>query len=285
MEHQGLAVQLKRQMNDIIDVAYRTKSDAQRRQYKRFLLLCTDKATSSLNGDCRYLPDGSSQIRILRLKNATHRAILITTIHEVSHHITKSMHGKTGHGPDFYKVHLELLFAAFDMGLLTKEDVLNSGSNSRSLNRVIIKRNMLDTYVPHPVHYKQDTVQLFVYNAYPVKEALKARGYKWNALDAAWVLESTEDTVNEEQIYLLSINIQKENINIVNSAQVISRLSKTVCLYNVPYENQEIIKALGYRWNNTGKRKFWHKQINGDTLPEQEYETLEKMHGIHIVIT
>ncbi len=284
MEHQGLAIQLKQQMNDIIDVAYRNKSDAQRKQCKRFILLCIDKETSSFNGDCRYMPDGSSQIRILRLKNATHRAILLTTMHEVSHHVAHSLYHEAGHGSDFYKAHLELLFAAFDMGILSKEDVLNSGSNSRSLNKVIIKRNMLDAYVPHPVQYKKDVVQLFVYNAYTVKDILKARGYKWNSLDTAWVLENTEDIIHKECAYLAGIGVAAKNMKIVNSAQVISRLRKTVYLYNVPYENKDVVKSLGYRWNNTGKSKFWQKQIDGDDIPEQERTTLKNIPGVRIVV-
>lgn len=285
MEYKWLAVQLKQQMNDIIDVAYRDRPDNQRKQCKRFVLLCIDKDTSSFNGDCRYMPDNSSQIRILRLKNATHRAILITTIHEVSHHVAHSLYGEDGHGSNFYKAHLELLFAAFDMGILTKEDVLNSGSNSRCLNRVIIKRNMLDSYVPNPVHYKQDVTQLFIYNAYPFKDILKARGYKWNSLDAAWVLEKTKDAIHAECTYLDSIGVPAEDIKIINNAQVISRLRKTVCLYNVPYESKEMVKSLGYRWKNTGESKFWQKQIDSNNLSEQEEETLKKIAGIKIVVT
>lgn len=284
MEYPEFSKRLKRQMNDIIDVAYREKSEAQRKQCKRFILLCIDKETSSFNGDCRYMPDGSSQIRILRLKNATHRAILLTAMHEVSHHVARSLYGETGHGAAFYKAHLELLFATFDMGILTKEDVLNSGSTSRSLNKVIIKRNMLDTYIPHPVDYKQNTAQVFVYNAYSVKDRLKSRGYKWNALDTAWVLETAEDAVCAEQSYLTEIGVPADNIKVVNSSQVISRLRKTASLYNVPYESKEVVKSLGYRWNNTGKRKFWSKQVNSDDISEQERTILNNIPGIRIII-
>lgn len=285
MEYKGLAVKLKQQMNDIIDVAFRERSEAQIRQFKRFTISCIDKEFKSRNGDCRCMPDKSSQIRIVKLESAPYRAILLTTMHEVSHHIDFSMSGEVGHGPEFYKVHLALLFAAFDMGILSKEDVLNSGSTSRSLNRVIIKRKMLDSYVPHPTDYKQDVAQIFVYNAYAVKDVLKSRGYKWNSLDMSWVLETNSNAINEEHDHLLNLGVQKENIKTINGSAVISRLRKNVNLYNVPYDKKDIVKSLGYRWTDTGKKKYWQRKIDGDSLPADERSVLEGIVGIRIVIS
>lgn len=282
-EFASLAVRLKQQMNDIIDVAYRERSEAQIRQFKRFTISCMDKEFKSKNGDCRHMSDKSSQIRIAKLECAPYRAILLTTIHEVSHHIEFSMRGESGHSSEFYKVHLELLFAAFDMGILSKEDVLNSGSTSRSLNRVIIKRNMLDSYVPHPTDYKQNVVQVFVYNCFAIKDILKSRGYKWNKLDSAWVLETTNSKIDSEKEFLLENNIKEADIKIIASSAVVARLKKNAHVYGVPYDQNQIVKDLGYRWNKNGK--FWTKQIDGDDLSSDEWLILIGIPGVSVKVS
>ena len=285
MDYAALAVRLKQQMNDIIDVAYKNWSEKRRRQFKRFTIHCTDKELKSRNGDCRCFLDGHSEIRIVKMGIASYRAVLLTTMHEVCHHIEHSLYGDTGHDEEFYQIHLELLFAAFDMGILSKDDVINSGSTSRSLNRVIIKKHMLDSYVPHPVEYKQDAAQVFVYNAYAVKDRLKARGYKWNSLDAAWVLETNESVVDDERDFLLQNGLKEDDIKVIRSSAVVVRLRKNVQVYGVPYEQNQVVKELGYRWNGDGKKKYWWKKIEGNSLPEEERAALDSIAGIRIVIS
>ncbi len=285
MEHTELAMRLKQQMDDIIDVAYMKRTERQRKQCKNFTLLCIDQESSTINGDCQHMSDGSSKIRILRLQRATYRAILLTTIHEVSHHIAYALFRAQGHNSKFYQVHLDLLFAAFDMGLLSKEEVMRSGSTSQVLNEIIIKRKMLDSYIPNPVQYKQDVVQIFVYNAGNIGEILKSRGYSWNSVDAAWFTESITSLLNEEQEYLHGLGLSPENIKVIHSAQVVSRLRKTVCLYNVPTTYNAAMQALGYELKVSGRNMYWQKTIDENDLPKNEHAALKNIAGIRIVIT
>lgn len=283
MELTTLAVQLKRQMNDIIDVAYQNKSSAVKGQLKRFTIYCTDEMQKTRLGTCRFKKeDKTSFIRIFAMGNEGYKEILVTTMHEVSHHVDYSLRGESGHDAPFYLAHKKLLFAAFDMGILTKDDVVNSGSNARNRNKLA---KMMDEYQPNPVSYKQDTAQVFAYNAYPVKNALKARGYQWNGLDMAWVLETKETSVDAEKELLLSLGLKETEIKIISSNAVVARLRKNVQLYNVPFESNQIVKDLGYRWNGEGKRKYWWKKIDGDCLPSSETAILEGIAGLKIIIT
>ena len=279
----SLAVQLKRQMNDIIDVAYQNKSPSVRGQLKRFSLFCTDATKKTFLGDCRFNPkDKTSQIRIFALGDEGFKEILITTMHEVSHHIDHSLRGTSGHDAPFYLAHKKLLFAAMDMGIITKEDVVHSDSKARNRQKLA---KMMEDYQPNPVPYKQGTVQIYVYDAYFVKDSLKARGYKWNALDAAWVLETNDTSADGEKDFLLSLGLQESNIKTIKSSAVVVRLRKNVRLYNVPFENNQIVKELGYHWVNAGKTKYWEKKIDEEVLPPSEIAILENISGIKIVIT
>lgn len=285
MEHPELARRLKRQMDDIIDIAYMKRPERQRKQCKNFTLLCVDDESTRMNGVCTYLRNGSSEIKILRLKNATYRAVLLTTIHEVSHHVANTLFRAQGHNSKFYQVHLELLFATFDMGLLSKDDVINSCSTSQILNDIIIKRNMLDTYVPNPVNYKQDAVQIFVYHAEKYKEQLRARGYIWNGVDESWLIETIDSLLHEEQEYLRNLGVRPENIKVLHTAQVVARLRKTVCLYNVPAAFNEAMQALGYELKIVERSQYWQKTIESNAIASSEYDALNKIPGIHITVT
>ena len=285
MEHPELSRRLKTQLDDMIDIAYAKRPERQRNQCKKFTLVCMDQESSTINGDCTFMRDGTSKIRILKVQRATYRAILLTTIHEVSHHIAHTLFREQGHKSKFYQIHLDLLFAAFDMGLLTKQEVIKSGSTSKVLNEIIIQRKMLDKYVPNPVNYKQDVVQIFVYHSKAHYEQMISQGYQWNSVDDSWHLETTESCLDEEKDYLQMIGIRPEDIKVVNSAQVVSRLRKTVCLYNVPNSFQSVMQSLGYESQLSGRTLYWQKYIDGDALPENEHAALKNIAGIRIKIT
>lgn len=273
--HVSLAVQIKRQMDDIIDVAYKEQEPTKLRQMKRFTILCEDRTLKSKLGDCQYSRQNkASRIRIFALSEEGYKEVLITTMHEVSHHIDHILRDRSGHDAAFYDVHKRLLFAAMDMGILLRSDVVDS--KSRAQNRDKLAR-MMQEYVPHPVRYKQDTAQVFVRNAFRHKEQLKARGYHWNSLDTSWVREVEKEKAEEEKAALLSMGIPVESVQIVESGAVITRLRKLVRIYNFPYENRQVLKDLGYRWISAGK--CWEKQIVGEEIPEEDRKAVRNQKG------
>lgn len=282
LSHVGLAVEIKKMLNDIIDVAFRDSVSAKMLgQFKRFTIFCTEEELGSKLADCWFNKDGSASIRILGLGRERYQRKLISAIHEVSHHIERSLHGSSGHGPEFYRIHKLLLFAAFDMHILTVEDVVDG--ESRAGNKHKLAR-MMNDYVPHPTSYKADVVHLFVYNSFEVKEQLKARGYKWNRLDTAWTREIHKDELGSEKDFLFSLGLLETDIKWVEGGAVVTRLRKSAKLFHVPRECNGIVKKLGYRWVDAGKKKYWQKKLDGDVLPEDERKELEKIQGIYIVI-
>ena len=274
----GLAVQLKEEMNSIIDTAYKGYNEAKVRQFKRFSIHCTDKELAHIWGDCYWNRETrTSSIRIVRMKYANFKDVLITTIHEVAHHVDFSLNGTSGHQAPFYDAFERLLFAAFDMGIISPTDVNEHNSRSKSK---IMKR--IASYTPNPVEYKKDLVKICAYNSFAVKGILKSREYRWNGADLSWSKEVHINDLEAEKKMLLSLGLSEEDLKVIEGAGVVSRARKIVRLYGVPYEQREIPKALGYKW--VKKEAAWEKQID-DTLSMEERDELNKIPKIRIRIT
>lgn len=283
LSHVGIAVQIKKMLNDILDVAYKDEvSPAMLARFKRFTIMASEAELKGALGDCWHNKDGSASIRILGLGRDRYQESLIVAIHEVSHHVQLVLCKTTGHGELFYEIHKKLLFAAFDMGILKVEDVTEA-SESRARNKRKLA-GMMRKYAPHPIDYKADSIQLFVYNAYSVKDKLKSHGYRWNGLDQAWTKELPKSEFEDEMHFLQSLSIPASDIKQVRGGAVVTRLRKSAKLFNVPYEQKEVVKQLGYRWVDAKKQKYWRKLIDGDRLPEDEMIEIRKISGVRIVI-
>lgn len=286
-EQTGLAVQLKYQMNDLIDVAYGDGQAERIRQYKRFTIFCTTNEMLSKHGDCRFnREEGSSSIRVLNLAGRNPNDILITTIHEVAHHIDFCIRGTSNHDKNFYAVIKKLLCAALDMGILSKDDLVNIDRITESHSSGALKiGKMMAGYVPRPVEYKQGLTTIAVYNSYPYREQLKQRGYHWNSLDQSWYKEIQAAEIDSEKEYLSSLGISADDMAEKSLKGVAIRQRKIAHLYNVPFEHNAIVKELGFRWSSAGKEKHWAKTIPGNDLTPEEREKLRQIPAIRIVIT
>ena len=283
VEYTTLAIQIKWLLNDVIEHAFRKIStDQDLLQFKRFKILCTDAERRSFHGDCHFNKENrTSTIRIVNLGKQRYQDCLITAIHEVSHHIEYSLHETSGHGNEFYRIHKKLLFAAFDMDIIQKEDVVNTESYAQNSEKLA---RMMKEYRPSPVKYKQDQVQIFVYHGYECKENLKVRGYCWNKLDESWSRSLPKKDLEEEQDYLEELGVPADNIRLAEGGTVITRLKKTARVYNVPFERNAVLKKLGFRWNKKINPRCWQKQIDGEMLPPEEYQKLKQIPGIDIKI-
>ena len=127
-------------------------------------------------------------------------------------------------------------------------------------------------------------ILLSVYNAFHFKEDLKVRGYQWNKLDNSWGRKLKKEDLQDEQKALLALGITQKDIRYAQGGAVVTRLKKTACVYNVPFEKNQIVKDLGFRWNPKAKPRCWQKQIEGNTLPQKEYESIMKIPGVKIKI-
>lgn len=274
-KYTSIAVALKRQMNEIIDFAYSGISEGKRKLYKNFRIECFASDRNTLLGYCQKVDDITCRIRIFRTMSESQKTVLITTIHEVSHHIDFIDKNGFNHGKTFYDVHKKLLYAAFDLGILTVEDVINSDSSARNRHKLA---RMMSDYTPSPsASSARIKTQIHVYNAYNFRTQLKERGYTWNPLDAAWALSCDANDVDREMSHLQKIGVPAGDVRVHKGNGVVTRLRKVVTLHNVPFDANAVVKDLGYRFVKERGKPLWRKQIDGNDIDDFEIQALRKI--------
>ena len=278
--NRALAYRYKKMMDDIISYTYTNHPSLNK--MKAYTIECYPTEYKSKLGECFYNTAGykHSTIKIYAIQGRTWERILITVIHETTHHIDYVIRGKSAHDKEFYKIHVRLLTTALDMGILSYEGVMDYWKNtSRSARKLA---GMMEGYIPHPINYKSDIVTIYVYGGYSVKDSLKERGYMWSSTDSSWFREITNSELAAEQDFLKRLGVSEENIE-TSGFKGVTNIRKTIVrLYCVPYEEREKVKAFAYRWNKEGK--FWFKSIDENDIPREERQTLSQIDGIDIKI-
>lgn len=253
-----IAIKLKKQMDDLVDVAYeghRLKS-----KFKAYGIQLLYKETATFLGDYH---SKTRKIRLFYIASDPWEAIIVTLIHELTHHIDYCIRGTSGHDKEYYEIHVKLLKAAMDMGIVSKETLLDPNmSHARNKNKVA---KMIQDYIPSPITYKENLETISVFDAFEAKATLKEHGYIYNGVDKSWVKEVLSEKVESEIEYLKSLELT--NITVHKNAGVSVRPRKSIHffgnLYNCPAK-RKLIKEHGYSWNNS--LKCWIKQVEENSV-------------------
>ena len=254
-------LEIRKTLQDIIDIAYPQLKSEQLEKYKRFFLEISKKQVRTYAG--RYSAEKRS-ILIVGL-NRPSKHILITSIHELSHHIDYCNRQTTDHQKPFYEIYERLIHAALDMNIISKEDIMMV-SDVTDLNKI---KKFLDSYEAKEVMYKKNKVIFTIKNGYEFRYLLSARQYQWKPLEKCWKKETSEK--EEEQQFLEENKIpylvtEANDINIEAIGKIVVREGG--------YEHRKELYDAGFRYIKEKKR--WEKTIslNDGTI---ERESLEKM--------
>lgn len=191
---------IKKILNDLVSYAYAGSPNL--KAYQAFYIEYVDKELKSKHGD---YDKKERRIHIYNLSR-TEEQLIVTTIHELAHHITLIDHDScqtNPHGPEFYDVYKRLLFTAMDMGLFNRYLFLKTTADASDSRKVA---KLLETYKRHPIDYKKDLVLIQVLHGFDSREALKAHDYRYNTLNKAW--EKETDTPDVETEFLDSIGVK-----------------------------------------------------------------------------
>lgn len=253
-------IEIRKMLQDIVGVAYQAEDANTLEKYKKFFLEISNKKVRSYAGKYR----GDTKCITIVGLNRPSKHIVITSIHELSHHIDYCNRGTSDHKNEFYAIYEKLMHAALDMGIITTDDIMLV-SDVTDLNKI---KKFLDSYTPVTVSYKADKSIILVSNAFAKKDLLKARGYKWDSLEKCWKIE-TED-VNQEKAFLsandLEYVIRRGNdINVQAKGKIIAKKGT--------YEYTSLLKENGFFWNK--QKKQWEKNINLQDY-DAEVEKLKK---------
>lgn len=270
---------MQQTISEIIAVAYADIPAKTIRKYQNIRVNLEDKELKSKLGDYRHSADGSGTIRLFALRSEGNAELLITALHGASHHIDTISRGYSLHDADFYLIHKRLLFAAMDMGLLEKDDIVHSSSRARNRDKLA---KLVSEYVRRPINNidNSENTSILVYSAYSQRDMLKSKDYHWNPIELCWTKDCNPKDVQSENEFLQKAGIT--DIEIVQTGKPIVSHRKTANVYGVPYDKRGQLKAIGFMWNNS--EKCWTKKIRGSFLPKEEASVLRNISNIRVEI-
>lgn len=255
-------LQVKNILCDLVDYAY--KGNPKIEEYKRFYVEVSDKNRNSFHGDYN---ERTHHIRIFN----TYRddaSIIVTTIHELTHHIDTCNRGTSDHSKEFYAIFEHLLKTGLNMGLFSKEQFFAATADASDSLKV---KKMIEDYKPVSVDYKKDVSVIRVKNCFDIKDNLKDRGYHYNSIEKSWELETMD--ISAEERYLKEI---KPDVEYDVGTNFMSFQKKNyVCAGNGSFDIKDKLKTDGFSFDKN--KKIWKKEgTQADlTAYEKKYPDVE----------
>lgn len=260
---------------DVIDQAYPLESYPDNK-FKKFFIDIKVKEMQSIHG--RYYPD-KRKIEIFNLSRPNGN-IIATTLHEVAHHIDCCIRKKSDHSKMFYEILKHLLITAIGMGVMSIEDIL-SKDDSADKNRLERHFGSIEDWDISAVDYKQDSYLIKVYNSFSIKDKLKNRGFRYSALEEAWVKEMSVTEAEEEKMTVVQW-IDEKNIKIEQANTIKIESYYYLCVTNC-YDHKDYLKENGFIWNGYSMKKAWVKKIPSQSLKVEEAK-LRKLPNIKLKV-
>lgn len=245
---------IKKILDDIIDRAYADESEKRRKLFKWFSIDTTVKTNSSYLGVYTH---HNKSIKITGL-NFDNSQIIITCIHELSHHIDYCKNNSTGHQTPFYEEYAKLLYAALNMRIFTAEEFITR--ETRDFNKV---KKILDAWVPEYTDYKENQVKIKVNVPFELKDTVKARGYHWNNMERIWEMEVDSENSFKEETFLKTIGCT--DYNVVSASKFEVDAVAYIKATDGSYEFKDELKKRGFFYSN----KAWYKKTKARNLKEE----------------
>lgn len=249
--------ELKKILEDIVYVAY--KDSEKLSLYKKFYIEFLQKDLKSKNGQYN---EKEHKITIYNLSRSD-SVIIKTSIHELAHHVDTINRGTSDHSQAFYDIYKELLIAALNMKLFSKDLVLEGNTNSSDHSKVA---KILNEWIPKYVAYREKEITFIIYNSYEIRNNLKNNDYKYNSINQTWK-KTIDDCEREKEIeFLESLSAEYK---IVKANEVSVEAVGYLVANGETYSCRDILKKNGFFFSD----KKWRKKINLQNK-EKEINTL-----------
>lgn len=246
--------ELKKILNALIDYAY--PDDPLNWRYKQFRIeFHHGEALKSKHGDYH------SQTHVIRIFNMYRdtASLMITVLHELAHHIDHCRSGSGGHQQKFYIAYAELLYAAFDQGLVSPE-AIDHGAHKDSRDHSKLEK-IIREYHPKGEKRTEQMLRLLASPGYERKDLVKERSYRFNPASKTWEKDFTEKEAEEEKRWLKEQHIAYESrpaseIDIRTGIYIYASNYRDS---NGTYKNREKLKECGFVF--VSSRKYWRKEM------------------------
>lgn len=198
------------------------------------------------------------------------RFLLITCLHEITHHVEYEDLDDSNHGATFYERFHQLYMTAVGLKLLEITDIADENDAGDYSGMLTYCGDLSKWKIPDIPDMKKRMV--IVKDGRSIRNILKGRGYYWFTVSQTWQREmSTLEEAEREVEFLLKYSNQ-ENLLI---RPVISPtfLSYYYIAIENGYEYRYGLKELGYFWEGYGVKKMWVKKVDAQSY----YAELEKL--------
>lgn len=248
-------LKLKNILNDLVDYVY----DGHEKQtlYKKFYIEFIDKKLRSRHGCYKFR---THHIEICNLYRDD-AAIVATSVHELAHHVDYINRHTSDHGPEFYAIYEKLLHGALDMGLFGKGQFLTATRDASDSNKIA---KMIADYTPKNIGYKTNKKLIYVFNAYSVKDALKADGYHYNGNNNTWEKEIEESEIAAEADKLRKLSV---TFDVKDFTSLTFQTNVKIYATDGSFEFKDDLKEQGFRFDGkrSAGRKMVMRQNSGDS--------------------
>lgn len=238
--------QLKQMLNDLVEYTFR--DDPKLAAYKAFYIEVLDQNYRGKHGDYR---PSTRHIRIMNTYRDENQ-LIITSVHELAHHINHMQGNTDAHGKGFYANYEKLLHGTLDMGLVKKEEWLTVHEechDSQGENKV---QRMIEAYTPKNAGYKADKTKITVYGGYDARDKLKSEGFQYNKIAKGWEIELKKTDLDAKTALLASLNLK----------YTVSEASKYIV------KDQDVVKKMKEE-RERRKRTFYMVVVNGYDIRNQ----------------
>ncbi|MCD2208579.1 hypothetical protein [Listeria booriae] len=268
-------IEMKNLLNDVLLYAF-PKDSHPIEKLQQFYVEYQRKEGKK-NGD--YQAD-FHRIRIFNLSRDS-RSILLSSLHDLAHHIEVTFYGETAHKERFYMYYHNLLVTAMGMNILNKSDLILLDEKEKEK---LEKYHEMVRYWQIPkIAYKEDTFYLDVRNGYPFRKLLREWGYKYLPLEELWRGEFNKDSVWQEKAELIDYGVPEKEILVYHATDIQMSFVYYLVIRNA-FDHRATLSKLGYRYGayNLGKRN-WVKKIPAHKL-EEEKEKVEGLMGVAVKV-
>lgn len=198
------------------------------------------------------------------------RFLLITSIHEVSHHVEYEMYGDSGHDQSFYEIMNHLYLTAVGLKLLKLDDITFQNDSADNRNLTSYFGSPMDWVVP--VIPDMEKRMLIVKDGRSFKDRLRSRDFFWFTVSQTWQKEFNSQQEAENELNVLLPFSHKENF-LIRPVLSPTFLSYYYIGIENGYEYRYGLKELGYLWEGYGVSGMWVKKVDAQSY----YEELRKL--------
>lgn len=268
-------VELKQLLNDILAYAFPEKSHPLEKLQQFYVEF--QRKESKKDGD--YQAD-FKRIRVFNLSRDS-KSLILTALHDLSHHIEMTFFGETAHKERFYLYYHNLLITAVGMRIIRKEDLFYI--HEKELEKLQKFHGLIRYWEVPEVAYKKGVYYIDVSEGYAYRETLKSWGYRYMALEEIWRGTFEEDTVWLEKGELIELGLSPKQIYVHQAADYQTRFIYYLVIRNA-FDHRKALYKLGYRYGayEFGER-HWVKKIPAQKL-EEEQEKVAGLMGVKVKV-